>query len=82
MLTRILMTKRGIMVVMTRLDDWEDESTLLEQQIIDAYLIHEAESWGNSYIAVTKTALGFGRPEYVIWDAVQHYTEVVYRGEV
>jgi hypothetical protein len=63
-------------------EDWEDEASDEQYKIVGTYLYYIPEFMGNSYRAVTKTALDFGVPEYVVRDAVQHYTEVVYRGEV
>lgn len=66
----------------SRFEQWEDESGEQEYILVEDYLNRLAMEWGNSYVAMSKTAVAYGVPHQVVIDAVQHYTEVVYRGEV
>lgn len=61
-------------------DQWEDESTDDEYQVVEDYLYWTAEFWGNSYKAVTKAALVNGVPEWVVREYIDHYLQVVPRG--
>lgn len=64
------------------LERWDEESTEREYQVMEVWHSFVATSWGNSYIATSRTALAFSVPEHVVWDILRHYDEVVYDGEV
>lgn len=64
---------------MTRSEQWEDEATDQEWDIVIDFEDEIANQWGNSYVAYRQVALKHGVPEYVVIQAVAHYTEVVYQ---